>query len=183
MNWSTKVIPFHVCILIVFVSQPRNIRMSLFGFPKKISSMFHISDFIRRMFTLKSRYWLEIDFFFEKQLKKTEKLNKGLLRTVFLFSVWPLRLTTPTLSRPEIFTKKYILWNTTANARNSVFWFVCHLSWGFWYDHCKQKFICCWWKLIIFQQWTSPPLVSDSVHIEHYFFSTEWLKYVRYCTL
>ena len=72
-------------------------------FPERIRL---IIPFVGQMFTLNNRNWLETDDFFITTAKNTEKMNRGILSTVFLYANSLLGTTPPILSRLEIFSAK-----------------------------------------------------------------------------
>ena len=101
-----KVLPFDVSLLMVFVSQHRNIHLLLFGFLQKCVFFRHISDINVQIWKLNDRYYFETDKFFNTTGGNTEKVHVITLPPVVENTISQLGNYTPTLSRPEFFPQE-----------------------------------------------------------------------------
>ena len=95
--------------MMVFFEPTQKHQCTIAWFTGEICLTFHISDFIGQMSKLKICFWTESDDFFKTSGKYTEKLIKGILPTVFIYTNSPLGNTTLILSRLEIFQQKQFL--------------------------------------------------------------------------
>ena len=135
-------------------------------FPEEICLIFDVSDIIGRMPKLINRYLLETDDFSNNTRKNPENNCKGILPTVFLYTISPLGTTSPISSRLEIFSKITFCEKPTQMHTTQYLDLFVNDCGGFNMNTGKKNPIVVH-EILSFSEQPSPsPLVLDSVNIK-----------------